>query len=140
AAVVIVLGTIVTSTGPHGGDPTAPRFHFSLHAVAQMHGTSVEVLLALCCLALWRLVRGGAPPDVLRRAEVLLVVLFAQGAIGYAQYLSGDPAWVVQLHIIGATAVVVAVLRFNLILTGGPARVTAAVSPAEPAQAPALTR
>ncbi len=139
AAVVIVLGTIVTSTGPHGGDPKAPRFGFSLHHVAQMHGTSVEVFLALCCLTLWRLVQTGAPPDVLRRAQVLLLVLIAQGAIGYAQYLSGDPAWVVQLHIIGAIAVLIAVLGFNLVLTGRPVPVPTSAPVTDQATEPALT-
>ena len=49
AVVAIALGTIVTSTGPHGGRPTRPEFRFSLHSVAQLHGTSVEVLLAVTC-------------------------------------------------------------------------------------------
>ena len=56
-AVAVTLGTVVTSTGPHGGDPKARRFGFSLHSVAQLHGTSVEVLLGITILLLWCLAR-----------------------------------------------------------------------------------
>ncbi|HET9077352.1 MAG TPA: COX15/CtaA family protein [Acidimicrobiales bacterium] len=110
--VVVALGTVVTSTGPHGGDPRAPRFHFSLHSVAQLHGTSVEAFLALTLVMLWSLAHTGAPRPVIRRAQVMLVVLAAQAAVGYAQYLSGDPVAIVAVHVAGASLAVIAVLRF----------------------------
>jgi len=118
AAAVVTLGTVVTSTGPNGGDPTARRFALSLHDVAQLHGASAEAFLALTVLTLWLLHRGRAPEAVLRRGEVLLVVVLAQGAIGYIQYFNGDAAALVGLHLAGATALVVAVLWFNLGLHG----------------------
>ncbi len=65
-AVAIALGTVVTSTGPHGGAPGTPRFHFSLHAVAQLHGTSVELLLGVTLLTVWSLARNQAPAGVMR--------------------------------------------------------------------------
>jgi cytochrome c oxidase assembly protein subunit 15 len=111
-AVVVVLGTVVTSTGPHGGSPDTPRYHFSLHAVAQLHGTSVEVYLALTLVMLWTLVRSGAPAEVLRRAEIMLVALVAQAAVGYIQYFEGDPVGVVALHVAGASVLVIAVIHF----------------------------
>jgi heme a synthase len=113
-AVVVVLGTVVTSTGPHAGAPDVPRFGFSLHAVAQLHGTAVEVLLALTVATLWSMHRARVPSAVLRRGEVLLVVLVSQAAVGYSQYLTGDPVLLVGIHIAGATAVVLAMLAFNL--------------------------
>ena len=61
-AVVVALGTVVTSTGPHAGAPGVPRFGFSLHAVAQLHGTSVEVLLALTVATLWSMYRARVRP------------------------------------------------------------------------------
>ena len=113
-AVVVVFGTVVTSTGPHAGAPNVPRFGFSLHAVAQLHGTSVEILLALTVATLWSMHRARVAPVVLRRGEILLAVLVAQAAVGYSQYLTGDPVLLVGIHITGATAVVMGMLAFNL--------------------------
>jgi cytochrome c oxidase assembly protein subunit 15 len=134
-AVAVALGTVVTSTGPHGGSPTAKRFHFSLHSVAQLHGTSVEVLLGITVVMLWTLTRGGAPAEVVRRAEVMLVAMVAQAAVGYTQYFNGDPVGVVALHVAGASVLVVATLRFYLGLTA-PAPAPASVpEPSVPAMA-----
>lgn len=112
-AVVACLGTIVTSSGPHGGSPGTPRFHFSLHGVARLHGSAAEVFIALTVLLLVTLVRTGAPRPVVRRAQVLLIALAAQGAIGYTQYLTGDPVALVAAHVAGASVLVVAFLRFH---------------------------
>lgn len=118
--VVAALGTVVTSTGPHGGDPTAPRFHFSLHAVAQLHGTAVELYLLITVATLWNLGRTGAPRVVIRRAQYLLAALVLQAVVGYAQYLNGDPVALVAAHVAGATAVVITVIRFYVVLTARP--------------------
>jgi cytochrome c oxidase assembly protein subunit 15 len=116
AAVVIFLGTVVTSTGPHGGDPKARRLNLSLHDVARLHSGAVLLFLALTVLTLWSLVRSGAPARVLHRGQVLLAVLLAQGALGYIQYFSGVPAWLVALHVTLAAALWVVMLRFALSL------------------------
>ncbi|MGH8919971.1 MAG: hypothetical protein ACRD0H_16840, partial [Actinomycetes bacterium] len=113
----VVLGTIVTSTGPHGGDATARRFAFSLHDVAQLHGASVELLLACTLLTLWSINRSGPPRPVVRAGEMFLIAVVVQGGIGYLQYFTGVPTGLVALHIVGATAVVIAALHFNLRLT-----------------------
>jgi cytochrome c oxidase assembly protein subunit 15 len=135
AGVVVILGTVVTSTGPHGGDPTAPRFDLSLHDVAQLHGGAVELLLACTVVMLWSMSRGGVTKDVLRRGEVFLVVLVAQGGIGYLQYFTGVPSGLVELHVVGATAVVVAALHFHLGLTARPRASEAAALPHRPSSA-----
>jgi cytochrome c oxidase assembly protein subunit 15 len=113
-AVVVALGTVVTSTGPHAGAPGIRRFHFSLHSVAELHGTSVEALLALTVATLWSMHRARVPSRVLRRGEVLLLVLASQAAVGYTQYFTGDPVYLVGFHLAGATAVVIAMTAFNL--------------------------
>jgi cytochrome c oxidase assembly protein subunit 15 len=133
-ALVVVLGTVVTSTGPHGGSPGTPRYHLSLHSVAQLHGSSVEALLAVTLVMLWSLMRTGAPRPALHRAEIMLGIMAAQAVIGYTQYFSGDPVLLVGFHVTGALSVVTAVLWFNLNL-----RVRPAAEPAPaPAPAPAL--
>lgn len=137
AALVVSLGTVVTSTGPHGGDPSARRYGFSLHSVAQLHGSSVEAFLGLTILTVWGLSRGGAPRPVMVRAEVLLAVLIAQGAVGYLQYFTGVPAALVAIHVVGAVALVVATLHFALGLTAHPEADGAAGRLATPARLPA---
>ena len=141
-AVVVVFGTVVTGTGPHGGSPDAPRFAFTLHDVAQLHGTSVEVYLAFLLLYVWMLHRSAAPAAVMRRVEVLLAVLVAQAAVGYTQYFTGVPALLVALHVAGAVAVVLAAGEFNLALrtrSRHSTRVTSATAPPEPSVAGAVT-
>lgn len=112
--VVITFGTLVTSTGPHGGSPEAPRFALSLHDVAQLHGSSADVLVLLVAVTLGLMLRSGVPASVLRRGEALLAAVVLQGAIGYSLYLLGDPAALTGLHVTGAVLVVLTVLRFNL--------------------------
>ena len=126
AAVAIFLGTVVTSTGPHGGDPKARRFNFSLHDVARLHSAAVLLFLAFTVVTLWRLTRMGAPADVMRRGEILLTVLLFQGAVGYLQYFTGVPTWLVAIHVTLATALWAVTVQFTLGLTSRPARRAAA--------------
>jgi cytochrome c oxidase assembly protein subunit 15 len=133
AALVIVLGTVVTSTGPHGGDPKARRLPYSLHDVARLHGSAVIMFCALTVLTLWSMVRGGAAASVIRRGEVLLVVLVTQGGVGYLQYFTGVPAWLVGVHIALAACVWAAAVRFTLGLFVYPATAPAVALAAEPA-------
>lgn len=114
AAVVVTTGTVVTATGPHGGDEEAKRFGFDLPTVARIHGTSVILFLALVLGALWVLRRSGAPRGVQNRLGLLLGAVVVQGAIGYAQYLSGIPELLVGFHLAGATAVWAATVWFTL--------------------------
>jgi cytochrome c oxidase assembly protein subunit 15 len=120
AAVAIFLGTVVTSTGPHGGDPTARRLELSLHRVAQFHSGAVLLFLGLTVLTLWRMVRVGAPAEVIRRGEVLLTLLLLQGGVGYLQYFSGVPTWMVAIHVTLAASLWAVTLQFALGLTTRP--------------------
>src|SRR4051794_1516662 len=44
---VLVLGTLVTAAGPHGGDGEARRLGWPLGDVARVHGISVDILVVL---------------------------------------------------------------------------------------------
>ncbi len=116
-AVVVVLGTVVTAAGPHGGDERAERLDVPLHRAAQLHGTAVVVLLTMVVTMLVLLRRSGAGAAVRRRGDVVLAVMAVQATIGYVQYFTGVPVVLVGLHIAGAAAVWVAVIRFQLGLT-----------------------
>jgi cytochrome c oxidase assembly protein subunit 15 len=120
AAVVIFLGTVVTSSGPHGGDPQARRLSFSLHDVARLHGSAVMLFLFLTLLTLGTMVYTGAPASVIRSGEVMLVALVMQGTVGYVQYFTGVPAWLVAIHIGLAAVVWTLTLRFALSLVEHP--------------------
>jgi heme a synthase len=121
AGLVVVLGTVVTSTGPHGGDPKAKRLPYTLHDVARLHGSAVVLFCALTVVTLWTMMRSAAPGTVIRRGELLLAVLIVQGGVGYLQYFTGVPAWLVGIHIALAAAVWAATVRFTLGLVERPA-------------------
>ena len=132
-ALTIFLGTIVTSSGPHGGDPKARRFELSLHRVTQIHGASAMLVLALAVATILLLRVNEAPAVVQRRALLVLETLAAQIAIGYIQYFTGVPVLLVGLHIAGVVGVWCAVLRYNLALSApepGPDRTAVARSAA----------
>jgi cytochrome c oxidase assembly protein subunit 15 len=114
AALVVFLGTIVTSSGPHGGDEHAERLPFLLPDITRLHGIAVALFLAVTLVTLLRLRRAGVHRRILRRSEALLAVLVAQAAVGYVQYFTGVPALLVGFHVAGAAAVWVAVLRLHL--------------------------
>lgn len=129
AVAAILTGTIVTGSGPHGGDEEVERLPFLIHTVARVHGVTVVCFLLLVLATGWRLRRNGTGTDVWRRYSTLLAVLVAQAAVGYTQYLTDVPALLVGIHVAGATAVWISVLRFHLGLFAWrpePALVTAA--------------
>ena len=131
----IVAGTVLTGTGPHGGDPEAQRFAFDPRQVAQVHGVLVEVFTAALLATLVLAWRRGASPAALRRGSVAIAVAAAQSVLGYTQYLNGVPALLVGLHILGATSVWIAVLRWHLGLSEPRPEASAQPAPA-PVQDP----
>lgn len=115
AAAAVFTGTVVTGSGPHGGDEDVERLGFDLPDVARVHGATVVLLLiAVVGLLVWEARVAGRSP-VLRAAETLLAVLFVQGTVGYVQYFNGVPAGLVAVHVLGATLVWLAAVRLLLV-------------------------
>ncbi len=112
--VVIVLGTVVTGSGPHAGDEKAQRFGFDIRTVAWLHADVVIALLGLTT-AFYILVR--SDKKLLRRITVFTVIALAQGAIGYIQYFTGIPEILVAAHLLGATLVWIAAWRIRITVT-----------------------
>ena len=108
---VIVLGTIVTGSGPHAGDAQAKRFGFDIRTVAWMHADVVIFLLGLT-LAFY--VAQGTRATTKRTIKTFTVIALAQGAIGYVQYFTGIPEVLVAAHLLGATLVWIAAWRIRL--------------------------
>jgi len=115
AGVAIVTGTVVTGTGPHGGDENAHRFGFAITSVARVHSGAV-ILTVIVALALaYQARRADRDWDVMVRPLTLFIwIAIAQGAVGYTQYFNNVPAGLVAVHVVGAVAVWAAVLHLAL--------------------------
>jgi cytochrome c oxidase assembly protein subunit 15 len=111
---VLLLGTLVTATGPHGGDPKATRLDVPLVDVARVHGASVDVLIVLVLVLVVALVRVRAPRRVLNAASCTILVMIAQGIVGYVQYARHLPPLLVGFHVFGAALVFVCVQELLL--------------------------
>lgn len=117
-AMVVLLGTVVTAAGPHGGDEETPRLDVPVGEVARLHGLAVVLLVAIVATLLVLVHRTRAPAGVAGRGRLVLAVLLAQAAVGYVQYFTGVPVVLVGVHIAGATAAWAVAVRFHLGLGG----------------------
>ena len=115
--VVLLLGVVVTGTGPHAGDADAKRYPFNFEAVSILHADSVIALICLA-IALYLVVKVSESAEVKklfgRMILIFLAICLAQGAIGYLQYLTGLPELLVGAHLLGATLVWIHAWRLNL--------------------------
>ena len=109
--IVIILGTLVTGSGPHAGDEQARRFGFDIRTVAILHADAV---IALFGLTLALAVALSANKVILNKIYIFTFIALAQGAIGYIQYFTGIPEILVAAHLLGATLVWIAAWRIRL--------------------------
>lgn len=132
--VLIVLGTSVTGSGKHAGDSSdVPRMPWDWAAAAHIHAIAAWVVCALA-VAMWLVVRVvDAPDDTRARARDLLLVVLAQGVIGYVQYFTDVPEILVGLHMLGSALLWIAVVRLAMSLRERPA--VTVPSPGRPADA-----
>jgi cytochrome c oxidase assembly protein subunit 15 len=117
AGMVLLTGTFVTGSGPHGGDVAADRYPFSVTTVARIHSLTVWAFLVAVVLVLRAVSRGEADASVVRRGRTLVGLILAQGLLGYVQYAAGVPETLVAGHVLGAVLVWVAAVDFHLGLT-----------------------
>ena len=101
-AATLAVGTVVTGSGPHSGDPAAGRNGLDPQALSQLHADLVFLLVGVT-LAFWLALRAIGGPS--RPMGVLLGVLLAQGLVGFVQYFTDLPVLLVGLHLVGACAV-----------------------------------
>jgi cytochrome c oxidase assembly protein subunit 15 len=112
--VVIVIGTLVTGSGPHAGDLDAPRLKLDERAITWLHADAVIALLGVS-LAL--LVLSEISPETKRRVKIFFGITLLQGLIGYVQYVLGLPELLVVVHVLGSTLVWIASWRIWLSIT-----------------------
>lgn len=115
--VLIAAGTVVTGTGPHAGDRSEiKRMPLDWAGTAHVHAIAAWLVCALA-LAMWLALRVvDAPVDTRARARDLLIVLLAQGAIGYVQFFTDLPEILVAAHMLGSCLVWICVVRVALSL------------------------
>jgi len=106
-AAVLILGTIVTGSGPHAGDEKTKRFSFDPRSVSVLHADFV-IILSVITVILWLLTKS-LKGVIYRRNNILLLVIFMQGVIGYVQYFTGLPELLVGFHLLGSTLTWIAV-------------------------------
>lgn len=118
AVVVVVLGTVVTGSGPNSGDAdVTTRFGFDQRLVAWLHADVVLLFVGLVIgmVLILRLTR--APQVTLQRSWYLIAAVVASGAVGYFQLFTGLPWAAVATHMLLACLVWVATLRLRLAMT-----------------------
>lgn len=125
ASLVLFVGTLVTGTGPHGGDSRADRLGLELTEIARVHAITVWLLVACLVglalrLRLAPVVVGDRRRDPRPTTQLMLLAALAQGALGYAQFALGVPAGLVELHIAGAIVVWTLAVGLHLRVFDGP--------------------
>lgn len=112
--IVIVIGTLVTGSGPHAGDWQAPRLQLDHRAISWLHADAVIALLGVT-LALF--VLSEISPETKKRIKFFFVATLVQGLIGYIQYIQGLPELLVAAHLVGSTLVWITTWRIWLSIT-----------------------
>ncbi|MGD6746191.1 COX15/CtaA family protein [Streptomyces sp. BH106] len=121
AALLILVGTVVTGAGPHAGDSSdVHRMPLDWETVAKAHAVLAWIVVTLT-FALWFVLKAvDAPKGPLHRTRDLFLILLAQGVIGYVQYFTDLPEVLVGLHMLGSALVWIGVLRVVLSLRERP--------------------
>jgi cytochrome c oxidase assembly protein subunit 15 len=110
-SVTILLGVVVTGSGPHAGDHGAARNGLDTLLVTRLHALPVYLLVATVALAVVVAYRAGVHGTLRRALTLLAAVVVAQGAIGYTQHFLHLPIALVALHMLGASLLMAAAVH-----------------------------
>jgi cytochrome c oxidase assembly protein subunit 15 len=108
---LIILGTVVTGSGPHAGDADVPRNGLDPETLAHLHADLAFLLAGLAVAAWFGLRATAAPAAAVRASAWLVAVILAQGAVGFVQYYTDLPELLVWLHLLGATLLWLAIVH-----------------------------
>jgi cytochrome c oxidase assembly protein subunit 15 len=135
SAAVIVLGVVVTGSGPHSGDNGAKRNGLDPESISQAHADAVFLLIGLT-IALWFAFRAVGAHAPARAALTLFIIEMSQGLIGFVQYFTHLPVALVAAHMLGSALVWTGTLAVVWSTRERPASAPAAPAPAPAAQPP----
>ena len=85
--------------------------------MAELHSSLALLLIGVTIGLVVALHMGDVPERVRRAARILMVVMVAQAAVGYTQYFTHLPALLVEVHLLGATALVIGAVQTFLACT-----------------------
>lgn len=116
---VVVVGALVTGTGPHAGDPRASaRIPLDPQAVIQVHTDLVWILVGLAAATAVTARIIPTPAPVRRSISCLIALIAVQAVLGYVQYFTGVPSVLVALHMLDAALLFTTAAWIHLSTTG----------------------
>ena len=102
-AAAVLLGVVVTGSGPHAGDSGAARNNLNPDLMTRIHAAPVYLLVLTVVLLVAAAYRLRVAPRLRGALVLLAVVVLAQGAVGYLQHFLHLPVALVALHMLGAS-------------------------------------
>lgn len=102
-AAAVLLGVVVTGSGPHAGDSGAARNNLNPDLMTRIHAAPVYLLVLTVVLLVVAAYRLRVAPRLRVALVLLAVVVLAQGAVGYLQHFLHLPVALVALHMLGAS-------------------------------------
>lgn len=130
AWVTVLVGIVVTGSGPHAGDGGAARNGLDSELLQHVHSWPAYLTVGLSVVLLITAIRIGRAP--LRRAATgLVAVEVAQIVVGIAQARLGLPELLVGIHMVLACVLIALATLCLLALRRSESESAATVSPAE---------
>jgi len=121
---VLLAGTFTSGAGPHAGNAqgqlAARRIPVALRDMAELHSTLAVLLVGVAVGLVIALHATPSPARVRRAGRVLCGALGVQAIVGYTQYFTHLPAALVEVHVLGATVLVVGAVQLLLSMTDHP--------------------
>lgn len=102
-ALAVLLGVVVTGSGPHAGDAGAARNNLNPDLMTRIHAAPVYLLVLTVLILVVAAYRLRVAPRLKTALVLLAVVVLAQGGIGYLQHFLHLPVALVALHMLGAS-------------------------------------
>jgi len=114
---LIILGTVVTGSGPLSGDLQAKRYHLDEAKIARLHSyiaiASLIFLIGLI-ISVKRISGEVRVNKFLNSLWLMFGLLLLQGVIGYWQFNQGLPELLVGLHLVGVTLIWITAWHIHL--------------------------
>ena len=116
SALSVLLGVIVTGSGPHAGDHGAARNGLDPDLVTRLHVVPVYLLVFTLAVSLYLVYRHEADTRLRTSLLMLAAVVLLQAVIGYTQHFMHLPIVLVGLHMLGASLLTAAAA--HVVFTG----------------------